>query len=50
MSTHSAPWQAFGTVFSSGLITYVSNSGGFGQEGIAWRLKSTTALSRDAAQ
>lgn len=36
--------------FPSGLITYVRNSGGSGQEGIARRLKSTAALSGEAAQ
>lgn len=36
--------------FSSGLVTYVWNSGGSGQEGIARRLKSTAALSGEAAQ
>lgn len=50
MSIRGARWHIIGTVFSSGLITYVSNSGGFGQEGIARRLKSTAALSREAAQ
>lgn len=50
MSARGARWSVVGTAFSSGLITYVWNSGGFGQEGIARLLKSTDAFGRDAAQ
>lgn len=51
MPERGAQWHVIGTVFSSGLITYVWNSGGSGQGGIALCLKSNRRIKqREAAQ